>query len=748
MSEKNYLAILKGGIFASFLILFFVFGSLLFPFISSKQLPFNILIEVLALFWVFFLIKYPKYLPTKSSLTFGLLAYFITLIMSLAVSVDFNMSFWGDIERLLGVFHLLHFLLFYLIIITAFRSKKDYRQLLHAVVISSLLVVFHGLFKKDPASTIGNVAYVAAMMLFAIFWQAIFFFQSKDWWLKSLYAIGILLAFVGLVRANISGSQAGLLAGIFVSILVLIFVSKNKKFKIISAGALIIFTALVASLFAFRSHSIFDGTYLGKALRDFSTENVTLNTRLISYKSAGQYLVDHPVDMIFGVGHGNYALIFDKYFDPKFYDYDRSATYFDRAHNNIIDILTTTGIIGLLAYLSIFFFIIIYSVRAYRRNLADNSDRSFNKIELSLILGLVTAYFVQNLAVFDSFATYLYFMSLLAYINFMGLKKVDREIMVFRFKGLINNFLVPVFILLLFLSFINNINTLTMLQKTISAYKEVNSLGIVKASDSYRQAFTYRTGLERDSRESFINLFLSSTDKVLQETDKKKAEEAVLLAVEVAEKNQSYNIYDSLSLFRLARIYDFAGRFYLSLGDQDKSSKFGSLALDTLERSIENSPGRVPLYLTKANLLLNFDRKDEAISAIEYAKSLNANMPEAYCQLAHFYFLTEDTDKFIENFKICAERGGFSLINWNDFLESVESRYYQKDSLDLLIKFYEIILSAEKDDIDTLSKLSLVYYEAGNFTKARETALRISEIDSAYTSDVNAFLEKLNSEEK
>ena len=90
-------------------------------------------------------------------------------------------------------------------------------------------------------------------------------------------------------------------------------------------------------------------------MRDFSTENITLNTRLISYQSAAQYLIDHPQTLFFGVGHGNYALIFNKYFNPKFYNYDRVGTYFDRAHNNLIDIVTTTGILGLLTYLSILF---------------------------------------------------------------------------------------------------------------------------------------------------------------------------------------------------------------------------------------------------------------------------------------------------------------------------------------------------------------------------------------------------------
>ena len=93
MSDKSYLAILKGGILASFVMLLFVFSSFLFPFITSKQLPFNILMEVLLAIYIIFLIQYPKYLPKKSYLTFGIIAYFVTLILSLAVSVDFNLSF-------------------------------------------------------------------------------------------------------------------------------------------------------------------------------------------------------------------------------------------------------------------------------------------------------------------------------------------------------------------------------------------------------------------------------------------------------------------------------------------------------------------------------------------------------------------------------------------------------------------------------------------------------------------------------
>ena len=200
MSEKHYLGILKGGIFASFIILFFIFSSLLFPFISSKQLSFNILIEVLLVICVLFLIKYPRYLPKKSYLSWGLIAYFITILLSLVVSVDFNLSFWGDVERMLGLFHLLHFLVFYFIIITVFRSKKDFQQLLQVLIGSAVVVALYGIFKQTAESTIGNRAYVAAIMLFAMFLQALFLIQKKEWWLKLLYGIGIIITFISFVN--------------------------------------------------------------------------------------------------------------------------------------------------------------------------------------------------------------------------------------------------------------------------------------------------------------------------------------------------------------------------------------------------------------------------------------------------------------------------------------------------------------------------------------------------------------------
>ena len=92
------------------------------------------------------------------------------------------------------------------------------------------------------------------------------------------------------------------------------------------------------------------------------------------------------------MGFGNYADVFDRYFDARFYNYSRGETYFDRAHNNLIDITSTTGVVGLVAYLSIFVAVAIYLLRLIKNKPGD--------FEPLILIGLFTAYFIQNLAVF------------------------------------------------------------------------------------------------------------------------------------------------------------------------------------------------------------------------------------------------------------------------------------------------------------------------------------------------------------
>ncbi|MFC1613037.1 hypothetical protein ACFL23_01770 [Patescibacteria group bacterium] len=120
MSEKTYKTILQWGIYLSFLTPLLVFDSLLFPFITSKAFYFRILIEILLAVYILFLFQYPKNIPKKNYLTIALICFAAIFVITSFTSIDFNLSFWGDIERMEGAFGFLHLIVYFFIIISVF----------------------------------------------------------------------------------------------------------------------------------------------------------------------------------------------------------------------------------------------------------------------------------------------------------------------------------------------------------------------------------------------------------------------------------------------------------------------------------------------------------------------------------------------------------------------------------------------------------------------------------------------------
>ena len=93
MPKLWYENILKFGVILSLFSFFIIDKSLYFPYITGKQIYFNILIEILAVFCLALVVKYPEARPKKSYITWSLLAFFASLLVSSFFSIDFNLSF-------------------------------------------------------------------------------------------------------------------------------------------------------------------------------------------------------------------------------------------------------------------------------------------------------------------------------------------------------------------------------------------------------------------------------------------------------------------------------------------------------------------------------------------------------------------------------------------------------------------------------------------------------------------------------
>lgn len=697
MTSKFYLRLLQTGAIASLLTVFLVFSGLLFPYITSKQLTFNILTEFLIVFWLIFIWKFPSYRPKRSFITWGIAAFLLAITWSCFSSVDPLLSFWGDAERMLGVFHIIHFFFLYLILITVFRNEKDWQILLGSSVVIATVVSLIGL-AGNPYSTIGNTAYVSGYIIFNIYFATLLFYRAKGQnWRWSLL-IPVLIMLLEFSKTRTSGAIIGLGISVLFVIFLIGVLHQNKKIKIAAWSALAISILILTFIFSQQEATWFQNSFL----KNLTSKKNTFQTRLVSWEAAAKDFHNHPW---FGVGFGNYADIFDRHFNARFYEYSRGDTYFDRAHNNLIDIVSTTGLVGLIAYLSIFIAVAFYLLRIIKQ------DR--HNLEPIILIGLFVAYFIQNLAIFDSLVTYIGLMISLAYIYYLINPNSEKE----TEKKIPETSLLAIGLLLvLILTNHFNIKPWKTFSGVINGYRLLSQGQIMESVSTYQEAFKNETPLDRDGKNSFLNGLMSNSQFIgaLNDEDKKTV---IDYALRLSQENLLNNPQDSLMQLQTAQMYGLAFNF-------TKDEAYTEKALEHLDLAIALSPQRLPLYFLKANILMMLDRSDEAIALVTKSIEFNPDFPDAYCNLFKFYKMTGEDELAFANGDKCVDFGGAETLNMStEFLELAE-HYYLTEDWDRTLVMVKQLVIFQPESAEAWNLLSEIHQNLGNEQEASDAAFR------------------------
>lgn len=734
MSQKHYLAILRFGIYLSPFVVFLVFKDLLFPYITSKQITFNILVEILTVFWVAFIVKFPEWRPKKSLITVGLGAFFAVVLLTCFTGVNFTMSFWGNVERMLGWFHIAHFLMYYLIIITVMRSWKDWRILFIISILCSSIISIHSLSGKID-STIGNTAYVSAYLIFNFYFILLLISKEKMAVIKFLYASILLVLIPAFWGLNTSGAYVGLGISILLFLFFYGLLQKNKNIKIASISIFIFLALGTVLVFAEKNSSfVKDNTLLSKITHLVSSDKGTFQTRLLSWKSAYKDFPNHP---LLGTGFGNYAIIFDKFFDPKFYNITPGETYFDRAHNNLIEIISTTGVIGVLAYLSIFVAAFYYLFIVWKKE----------KISLGhylLINALIVAYFIQNLAIFDAFVTYLLLMVTLGYIYFLNNDHAEE---VAERKSLVNKEIYGLFFAGIVMAFLlyQNFLFLKMLDGTIAGQISLAQGDIIGAYNNYKQALSYNTGLDRDSRDTYIRSIVSAANGAtgIRKMDAKDQKMIFDFTEEAVAKNLAYNPVDSLELFQSAQLFDVISTYQK---DQAKFSEYSNKTEQAIDAAIKSSPGRVQLFFFKAQVYLNRGQVDKAIETMKYAISLNTDYADGYCDLGNIYFYLKRETEAYQMMDSCFDptKHGLGVIKNPDILKIVVNNYLKKNDFNRALVVMQALSVVDTSNPEVFVNLAKLYFRQNRLAEAKQAALKAAELDKSLTGAVDAFVKQID----
>jgi hypothetical protein len=231
MNYKYYLRSLQvGSCLAVFTLLLF-FSNTFFPYIGSKQLAFNIVVEILSAIALVFVIKYPQFKPKLNLLSYFLLAYLGAILVSTFFSSDFLLSFFSNAERMFSFWQVMHLVLFYFILLISFKKWQEWLWLFLSFLAVAFIMSFYSISNNMPGSILGNEAYLAGFLIFNLYFSLIFI--VKDYkpykWIYLAFWLPFIPAFIA---ADITGAYIGLGASLFIGLILVAIFYKNKLLRI------------------------------------------------------------------------------------------------------------------------------------------------------------------------------------------------------------------------------------------------------------------------------------------------------------------------------------------------------------------------------------------------------------------------------------------------------------------------------------------------------------------------------------
>lgn len=434
----NYFTLSKIFIIIPLLALVIVAPQTLFPFIVGKYAIFRAATDIALILLLVGLLqknqeseKISKKIEElfKSPFFISLGIFTVVFILASVFGVNPANSFWSNFERGEGGIQIIHLFLFFSVLSVLFSNDKGWRQVLTFAVIGGLFVTGYGLFAAlgkpgfigarfaEPGfrfqGSIGNPAYVAAYMIFLMFYSACLLLiknrKNTDLTGKIITAVCLVLFFVIFILAATRGAFLGLIAAVVAG--VVYFAYNNPKLRPVLVSGLVILVLVVSVLVYFKNSPIIKSLPFAR-LFDISLSTETFRHRAIEWKVAIDAFKERP---ILGWGPENFIFAFDKHYNINHFSTKTGfGAWFDRAHNIFFDYLSTIGIVGLFAYLGIF---LVFFWHIFKKH-ALAKENSHGLIIHAVLFAVIVAYLVQGMALFDVLTIYLNLFLTLAFANY------------------------------------------------------------------------------------------------------------------------------------------------------------------------------------------------------------------------------------------------------------------------------------------------------------------------------------------
>lgn len=747
--------ILIAGLLLALLTPLVTIKSVLYPYVFGKALFLQILIEILFPFWVALLILDPATRPKRSLILWGALIFGAVLIITTVFGIDPHKSFWGTDERANGVFTQLHYLIFFLILPSVFRSRRDWQRALWLTLGVGFGLSVWGIIENFASgvqggtrvmAVLGNPILFGGYLLFPVFLSIYVFLETRGphrFAALGVFAASITALLFTQTRGAVLGATAGAATTAFLWLVATRHASARNRRRVFTAlGSVVVLAVL---LIAFRNTAIVKSIPVANRLTSISIRDTTATERLLLWRLALRGFAARP---LLGWGPENFDYVFDRYYDPYFLRFSISETWSDRAHNASLDLLTMTGVVGFTAYM---FLLGAVMQKLWRETRKDNSP------EAPILAGLLVAYLVSNFFAFDSPSSTLLFFYSIALVAARGETGQPSEPRVVWSH--VKAMMIAVAAALA-------IAGLTLQMRMLRA----SQAGLIAATMTPETANERWLAMTRASqipsphlpsiRLRFANtIFLATgSNGPLRGAD---AERFLAFAIEEMKKNAVAHPHDFAYLFTLGNLYTQAGIVV--------NPRFFTDAEAAYLRAKEESPLRQALYFQLASLKLlqhdfpaaveilkpvpNFDsRVGMPHWLLGIAYGYNGERREAVSEWRAALVGEEDAqsvsyDYYIIGTGVHIGRLRYAPTVLKEVQFAVHIAFQEKD-FELLRVLTLLMIQLDAPSASNFGKLAAVELELGNYTAARAAVRHVIDIDPASGAEAEAFLKEIEKREK
>jgi O-antigen ligase len=626
-------------------------SQVVYPFVVPKVVLFRSLVEVMLGAWLLLVIAQPdryRLRPTPVNLSVALLL--TSAAISTLAGVDAYRSLWDSNERMLGLFTLLHFGAFYAVVTSVVRDRESWNRLLTILLVASAGVMWVAILQRfglgilesrgpRSDSTLGHPGYVGGLGAFMVPLALLIAVRESSSARRWLAATCAALGIAGIIVSESRSAMIALCVGL-ATLAVCYGISLPRGTRPRRA----IFVALLGIAvtggvgLVLRDRIALEDVPGLRRFAGLSVAEGTARTRILAWNVALKAARERP---LLGWGPGNYYYAFDRFHPPEMLEHGLEETWFDNAHNTLLNALAVQGAPGFALQLALFATPCFLLWRGFRQG---RIDRYLACVGTSLLV----THLVGNLFSFENVTSYLCLFLLLAFLNVE--LATERESVAARSKPLSPILAAAAAAAVLLAIWLANVETAIASRAAHRAVIAANegrpAIALVAFEQSAARLSPHVDGVRNLVAETILDRF----DAYVAAG---RSEEAVQLAARMyaeLERNAKLHPLD-------VRVHIRRGNLALKLATSDG----GRARLEHMESELQDALGRAPrrqeIRFVLSSIKAGLGKPREAIELLRESIEAAPTSGEGWWRLAFVYELygmTADAARTLED----AQRAG------------------------------------------------------------------------------------------